>query len=85
MNEIDSGSNGQSPNGRKTLPQVQSPSKLDLVEQADEIERILQKAVQHELLIHKRLGNPVAVWRDGKVIVIPPEEIVLTIHRDDLS
>lgn len=78
MNEIDPGPNGQSPNGLKTLPQVQSSRKLDLVEQADEIELILQKAVQHELSIHKRLGNPVAVWRDGKVVVIPPEEIVLT-------
>jgi hypothetical protein len=83
MNKIDPGPNGQSPKGRKTLPQVQSSGKLDLVEQADEIERILQKAVQHELSIHKRLGNPVAVWRDGKVVVIPPEEIVLSATPSD--
>jgi len=24
---------------------------------------------------HKLLGNPVAAWRNGKVVLIPPEEI----------
>jgi hypothetical protein len=24
---------------------------------------------------HKRLGNPIVVWRDGKVVWIPAEEI----------
>ena len=24
---------------------------------------------------HKRLGNPIVVWRDGKVVWIPTEEI----------
>jgi hypothetical protein len=68
--------NGRSPNGR-TVPR-RKPSRFDLVRQADEIERILQQAVEHELSIHKRLGNPVAAWRDGKVVIIPPEEIVLS-------
>ena len=73
MNEINAGSNGQSTNGHPT-----SKVELDLVDQAGEIEQILQKAVQHELSIHKRLGNPVAVWKDGKTVIIPPEEIVLS-------
>jgi hypothetical protein len=25
--------------------------------------------------MHKCLGNPIAVWRDGKVVIVPPEEI----------
>lgn len=33
-------------------------------------------AVREALLDHKRAGNPVAVWRDGKVVIVPPEEIV---------
>ena len=24
---------------------------------------------------HKRAGNPIAAWRDGQVVWIPPEEI----------
>jgi hypothetical protein len=32
--------------------------------------------VREALLDHKRAGNPVAVWRDGKVVIVPPDEIV---------
>jgi hypothetical protein len=39
------------------------------------IEQVLRRAVQHALLMHKRLGNPVAIWKDGKVIVLAPDEI----------
>ena len=67
---------GKSSNGRR-VPQRKEPlRRFDLVQQADEIERILQQAVEYELSIHKRLGNPIAAWRDGKVVIIPPEEIV---------
>ncbi len=24
---------------------------------------------------HKRLGESIAVWRDGRVVIVPPEEI----------
>lgn len=69
---------GKSSN-RSRVPQRKEPlRRFDLVQQADEIERILQQAVEHELSIHKRLGNPIAAWRDGKVVIIPPEEIVLS-------
>jgi hypothetical protein len=27
--------------------------------------------------MHKRLGNPIATWKDGKVVIVPPEEIVI--------
>jgi hypothetical protein len=44
---------------------------------AEEIGRVLQRAVNHALLMHKRLGNPIAAWKDGKVVIVPPEEIVV--------
>ncbi len=66
---------GQSSNGRGAPQQGESPHRIHLVKQADEIERIFRKAVRHELSIHKRLGNPIATWKDGKVVIIPPEEI----------
>ena len=66
----------QSSNGRGgASPQVDSSRRIHLVRQADEIERIFRTAVRHELSIHKRLGNPIATWKDGKVVIIPPEEI----------
>jgi hypothetical protein len=47
-------------------------------ERVDDIPRILEaldQGVREALLRHKRAGVPVAVWRDGKVVLIPPEEI----------
>jgi hypothetical protein len=52
-------------------------------EHAEEIGKILQKGVRQALLIHKRLGNPIAVWQDGQVVIIPPEEIVLSSEFSD--
>jgi hypothetical protein len=40
-----------------------------------EIDEALRRAVREALLRHKKLGNPIAVWRDGKVVIVPPEEI----------
>jgi len=51
---------------------------LSPAERANDIPRILQalrQAVREALLDHKRAGNPVAIWRDGRVVWIPPEEI----------
>ena len=52
--------------------------RIDLAEQAEAIQMVLHRAVQHALSIHKRLGNSIAVWKDGKVVIIPAEEIVLS-------
>jgi len=52
-------------------------SRINFAEQAEAIERILQAAVRETLSMHKRLGNPIAVWKDGKVVIVPAEEIVI--------
>jgi hypothetical protein len=41
-------------------------------------EMALKEAVADAIAEHKRQGHPVAVWRDGKTILIPPEEIDLS-------
>ncbi|HZS09263.1 MAG TPA: hypothetical protein VFD58_30800 [Blastocatellia bacterium] len=46
-----------------------------LMDHAEEIEEIFRQAVRNALWKHKRLGQSVAAWRDGKVVIIPPEEI----------
>jgi hypothetical protein len=37
--------------------------------------KIMQLAVREALLRHKQAGNPIAVWRDGRVEWIQPEDI----------
>jgi hypothetical protein len=45
---------------------------------SEEINKAYQRAVREALLKHKQAGNPVAVVRDGKVILIQPEDINVT-------
>jgi hypothetical protein len=45
------------------------------VEDMPRIQEAMRQAVREALLDHKRAGNPVAVWRDGQVVWIQPEDI----------
>jgi len=40
------------------------------------IETAVRRAVWEAIARHKRAGNPIAVWRDGRVVLIPADEIV---------
>ena len=40
-------------------------------------EEALKKAVAEAIAEHKRAGYPIAVWRDGKVVHIPADQIEL--------
>jgi hypothetical protein len=46
-----------------------------LLAESDAVEAAVRAAVHDALLMHKRLGNPVVTWQDGKVVWIPPDEI----------
>jgi hypothetical protein len=54
--------------------------RLDLphAQRVENIPRMLEAmaaAVEDALARHKRDGNPVAIWRDGRVVLVPPDEI----------
>ena len=40
-----------------------------------EVMEIFARAGREAFARHKALGHPVVIWRDGKVVVVPPEEI----------
>lgn len=42
---------------------------------SDELSQACERAVREALLKHKAAGNPVAVYRDGKVVLLQPDEI----------
>jgi len=55
-----------------------SDSDRSPAERVHDIPRILEQmglAVREALLQHKRAGNPIAVWRKGRVEIIQPEDI----------
>ncbi len=68
-----------------TIPNLAQPSLRSagleweeaLSEDDAAIDRAFAYAVREALLDHKRAGNPVAIWADGKVKIVPPEEIIL--------
>jgi hypothetical protein len=41
------------------------------------VDEALRKAAHEALLRHKQAGCPVAVWRNGKVVWVPAEDIHL--------
>lgn len=65
-------------------PEPNIPEKL-FATHGKEIEEIFRRAVRHALLIHKKLGNPIATWRNGKVVIVPPEEIPIDESDDEID
>jgi len=53
---------------KKTNPK----SKKDLFAKIDLGVRL---GVAHALAEHKRMGQSIVVWRNGKIVTIPPEKI----------
>jgi hypothetical protein len=62
--------------GTKLLEALMSkPDKIKLHQQ---IETKVKAAVAQALERHRRLGEPVAIWQEGKVVVLSAEEIPQT-------
>ena len=48
---------------------------FDILNDSDKMTKIIQAGVNRALLQHKRMGNPICEWRDGRVVWIPAEKI----------
>ncbi|HEY4000057.1 MAG TPA: hypothetical protein VGO93_14375 [Candidatus Xenobia bacterium] len=54
------------------------PRDLDKIfDERIEIDKSLARAARQALIEHKALGHPVPEWRDGKVVWIAPEDIII--------
>jgi hypothetical protein len=51
------------------------PSITELFDQGTPIDRALRLGVRDALLRHKLLGQRVAVWKRGRVVILEPEDI----------
>ena len=49
----------------------------ELFEDGRAIDAALRDAALDARRLHKALGNPMATWRDGQVVWIQPEDIVV--------
>ena len=49
------------------------------------VDEAVRKATREALLMHKKLGQPVVGWKDGKVVWITADEIEVEEERATLS
>lgn len=57
----------------------------DVFWDVEKVTAALRRAVREALERHRRLGNPVCVWRDGKVVWLSPEELPVYDGEDSSS
>ncbi len=53
-----------------------------LVVHREAVDKAIKKAVRDALLKHKRANNTVAIWRDGKIVLLPADEIPTTNEKE---
>lgn len=62
--------NGMSSNGARRLS-------FGPLGDTDQVTRAIGRAVRAAILDHKRTGDPIAEWKDGKVVWTPADQIEL--------
>ena len=45
-------------------------------------EEAARRAVREAVLMHAKLGHPVATWRDGRVVWLQPAEVLASLAAD---
>ncbi len=66
--------------------EIEAPTKsrqIDL-DNDEEVNQALSTAVRDALRRHKRLGQSVVVWQDGKVVTLAPEDIPVDLADEAL-
>ncbi len=53
------------------------PTITELFDDGVAIDEALREAARDARRFHKAIGNPMATWRDGKVVWVQPEDIVV--------
>lgn len=53
------------------------PTITELFDEGTAIDQALREAARDARRFHKAIGNPIATWKDGEVVWIQPEDIVV--------
>ena len=59
---------------------VQPDLLQELFQDGKRLDDLAKEAVRKALRQHKRLGQSVAVWQDGKVVLLAPEDIPVDLN-----
>lgn len=58
---------------------------LENLQDHDWVTAAIQRGARQALIKHKAMGVPIAIWREGKVVLVPPEEIEIPQAPEDCS
>lgn len=58
-------------------PQKSEDKISQIMNDSKRVRDIIQSGINVALLQHKRADNPVCEWKDGKVVWVQPEDIVI--------
>lgn len=61
--------------GKKINSNGEKDKIKEILSDEKQITETLQRAVREAVLMHKRAGNPIAVWKNGKAVWIETKEI----------
>ncbi|MBR8828235.1 MAG: hypothetical protein DSM107014_10120 [Gomphosphaeria aponina SAG 52.96 = DSM 107014] len=53
-----------------------------LSELHQKINKGVQKAIADAIEKHQKLGESIAVWQDGEVVILPPEKIPTLLRKN---
>jgi ABC-type proline/glycine betaine transport system ATPase subunit len=42
---------------------------------SSKVTKLIEAAIAQALDHHRKLGQSIAIWRDGKVVILPPDQI----------
>jgi hypothetical protein len=59
------------------MKEVELPSISERMKDTELLLNAMDKAVHDALRVHKLLGQSIVVWEEGKVKIIPPDQIPL--------
>ena len=66
-----------------TKPAKRTRPPVERVEDVDAILQAMTAAVREAVWRHKRLGTPVAIWREGRVVWLSADEIPLEFEHQE--
>lgn len=61
--------------GKITSPLSKKANNMNNDETLKKIDAGIRKAVANALLRHKQLGQSIAIWKNGKVVIVPAKKI----------
>jgi hypothetical protein len=52
-----------------------TPNVAEILKQGKAIEDAVRRGWRDAVVLHKKLGQPMVVWKDGEVVWVSPEEL----------